>query len=158
MLHSAVCNIKIQESCVYLPAVLSVPSSCVSNKVRVVGLYGLLLTNLLRFYSEKKEVVEGQQKHFHLVCVLTAAHFAFLLLPCFRLLESDVVQLCTNRLAHNATEFPAIVLHTIRSTEHFCFVVFLSKKGSADLLFLFDVVSFSKALTTQFPQKGEKLF
>lgn len=66
-----------------------------------------------------------------------------------------MVQLCTNRLARNATEFPAIVLQTIRSTEHFCFVVFLLKKGSADLLFLFDcqtdVISFSEALTTQFP-------
>lgn len=66
-----------------------------------------------------------------------------------------MVQLCTNRSAHKATEFPAIVLCTIRSTERFCFVVFLLKKGSADLLFLFDcqidVVSFSKALTTLFP-------
>lgn len=66
-----------------------------------------------------------------------------------------MVQPCTNRLARNATEFPAIVLRTIRSTEHFCFVVFLLKKGSADLLFLFDcqadVVAFSKALTTEFP-------
>lgn len=135
----------------YLPAVLSVPSSCFSNKVRGVGLYGLLLTKLLWLYSEKKEAAKEQQKHFHLVCVHTAVQFAFLLLPCFLLLESDVVQLCTNRLVHNATEFPAIVLYTIRSTEHFGFVVFLLKKASADLLFLFHVVSFSKAQTTQFP-------
>lgn len=113
------------------------------------------LLNCIWLYSEKKEVVKEQQKHFHLVHVLTAAQFAFLLLPCFLLLESDVVQLCANRSAHKATEFPAIVLCTIRSTEHFCFVVFLLKKGSADLLFLFDcqidVVSFSKDLTTLFP-------
>lgn len=90
------------------------------------------LLNCIGLYSEKKEVVKQQQKHFHLVHVLTAVQFAFLFLPRFLLLGSDVVQLCTNRLARNAAEFPAIVLQTVTSTERFCFVVFLLKKRSAD--------------------------
>lgn len=46
------------------------------------------LLNCIWLYSEKKEVVKEQQKRFHLVHVLTAVQFAFLLLPCFLLLEN----------------------------------------------------------------------
>lgn len=35
------------------------------------------LLSCIGLYSEKKEVVKEQQKHFHLVHVLTAVQFAF---------------------------------------------------------------------------------
>ena len=87
-----------------------------------------------------------------LLCSLASAPS---LLPSAR--DGDVAQLGTNRLACGGTEMSGYSpRHMISSTEGFCFgVVFFLKKGSADLLFLFDCrtdeVSFSKVLATHFP-------